>query len=143
RHTRFSRDWSSDVCSSDLDPTRHTTSPGAPQLTRAALTRITHRRALSNPSHAALVAPARSHPRPPALHTRRARPVGSPTAPTNGNAPPRRTSFREGHGYPPPVPRSTPPPAGAPDPTAPPSLVTTTRAARRRRIGRPQDPDGH
>src|SRR5690606_40090823 len=23
RHTRFSRDWSSDVCSSDLDPTPH------------------------------------------------------------------------------------------------------------------------
>src|SRR6266511_5373515 len=27
RHTRFSRDWSSDVCSSDLDPDRITSAP--------------------------------------------------------------------------------------------------------------------
>src|SRR5690606_41695056 len=41
RHTRFSRDWSSDVCSSDLDPATATCSPAVEPPGRAQRVRET------------------------------------------------------------------------------------------------------
>src|SRR5690606_40884092 len=51
RHTRFSRDWSSDVCSSDLNSVININVPDRPyaELTGIEVTRLGHRQRSDNP----------------------------------------------------------------------------------------------
>src|SRR5690606_39800054 len=68
RHTRFSRDWSSDVCSSDLKSSRGP-APAATILRREGATALR--------SHAAPTSPATSPAGPCATHSRRQHQTGT------------------------------------------------------------------
>src|SRR5690606_31610166 len=105
RHTRFSRDWSSDVCSSDLSTARHSGRLGS----RPPRPRPTRRRP-SAPSPAPTPWP--TPPSSPSASPTRRRPAArracpssprSKTSPSRATTPPRSAARRSCTGTPPPA----------------------------------------